>query len=258
MPDLRTITITAWKRPHYLRKALECLHQCDLTAPDGQDVTDWKLFCFLEPGCPETVKVCEEFQWYNKEIVVNRRRMGVRENPYCALNRVFEEGSKMNIYLEEDVVISRDAVRMANWYWDITRADQERWLSLNYFHSGSNRADPVGLIESKAFNALGMVMTRPAWLRWFQPNWHNDSRSQAVWGKKYVGWDWAMTSMMAVEKPLMTLTPVFSRSNHIGRDGGVHASPKFHDETFVGLPINQDPNPGEYVIRNSGEIANYP
>jgi hypothetical protein len=251
MPDLRTITITAWKRPHYLRKALECLHQNVLTAPPGKPVTDWKLYCFLEPGCPETVKVCEEFAWNNKVIVVNRRKLGVRENPYTALSRVFNDDSKMNIYLEEDIVISRDATKLVEWFWDQTRTNQERWLSLNFLAYDSNPKDPVGLVESKRFNALGMAITKPAWERWFKPNWHNDARSKAIYGKTYHGWDWAITSMMAHEKPLTTLTPVFSRSNHIGRDNGVHATPSFHDQTFEGLPINQDPNPGEYVIRRT-------
>jgi len=258
MSDLRTITITGWKRPHYLRKSLETLAQNDLKSPDSRKLKDWKLYCFLEPGCAETVKVCEEFDWPHKEIIVNRKRMGVRENPFAALCRVFNDDSKMNIYLEEDVVLSKDAIRMANWYWDITRADQERWLSLNYFHNGSNPADPVGLLESKAFNALGVVMTRPSWERWFKPSWHDDSKSKQAWGKHYIGWDWAITSMMAIEKPLMTLTPAFSRSNHIGREGGVHATPKFHDQHFNNLPINQDPNPGKYVIRNAGNVASYP
>lgn len=248
---MRTITITAWQRPHYLAQALESLRVAN---PEG-----YTLVCGLEPDNGETVRMCKAIDWIPTVIHKHPHKRGVRDNPFFLLNDVFGRmGSVFNIYLEEDVIISPDAVRMANWYWDITRPNQERWLSLNYFHPGSRTDDPVGVMESKNFNALGMVITKPSWERWLKPNWYNDARPKTVYGPDHTGWDWCMTAMLAQEARVKTLTPILSRSNHIGRDGGVHASAEFHDETFPHIKINTDPNPGDYVVRKEdGSIETY-
>jgi hypothetical protein len=204
--------------------------------------------------------MCRDINWIDTLVHAHPHKKGIRDNPYFLLNDVFNRmGSIFNVYMEEDVVLSPDAFRMADWYYEQTRANQERWLSLNFFHPGTKPDDPVGIMESKNFSALGMCITKPAWDRWFRPNWYDDAKAARVHGEKdHQGWDWSMTATLATEAPLMTLTPLFSRSNHIGRDDGVHATPQFHDQTFRHLKINTDPNPGEYVIRSpDGSITTY-
>ena len=242
---MKTITITAWRRPEYLRRSLESLR---LNRPGG---FDWILNCALEPGCPETVNVCSTFDWPSVVIEVNRTRLGVRRNPYEALRRAFGRGSDMNLYLEEDVILSPDVIRMAEWFWQQTRPVPDRWLSLNLLRYDSDPSDPTGLTESKAFNALGFVLTRESWERWFEPAWNDDDLAREVHGPQVSGWDWAVTALLAKHPGLGTLTPALSRSNHIGREGGIHASPEFHDKAFGNLVLNADPDPGEYVIRGS-------
>ena len=238
---MKTITVTACSRPVYLRQALESLRK--------NDVGQYKLFFGIEPGSGEVLEVCKSVDWMEKDITVNPRKLGVRVNPFTLLTKVFKEGSELNIYLEEDVVVSPDVTKLADWFLEAQR--EESWLSLNLLNYKSTNTDPIGLLPSKHFNSLGLCIKPHAWKTWFEPNWLSDTAAQKVYQGRSVGWDWSMTAVLALEKDLQTLTPVLSRSNHIGREGGVHASPDFHDRTFPHLPINQDPSPGAYRINHA-------
>jgi hypothetical protein len=163
------------------------------------------------------------------------------------MSRAFDAGSIMNVYLEEDVVVAPDILRMANWY--LTTQDETKWLSLNLLNYNSSPSDALGLIPSKQFNALGLVIRVHAWRTWFKNYWLDDSVVKRVYGEHphRAGWDWSMNAVLE-EQNLRTLTPVLSRSNHIGREDGVHASPEFHDRTFGNLVVAGKLHEGNYYI----------
>lgn len=236
----KTISITAWQRPEYLKQVLASIKEA---APVG-----YKLFIGLEPGNPHSFAVAQSVDWIEKKVIVNPERYGVRRNPFNLLSTVFsaEVGSSFNLYLEEDVIVAPDAFKLAEWF--TSRSDAEQWLALNLLNYDSDIANPRGIIQSNRFNSLGMGITGAAWNKWFKPNWMNDDASRRVWKGRHVGWDWSMTAVIAENKGLETLTPLLSRSNHIGRDGGVHCSAQFHDSTFSRLQVNKDRNISGYYI----------
>lgn len=237
---MKTVTIPAAFRPHYLAQVLASLRR--------NDCSGYELFVAVEPTpqVDETLRLLEAVDWMPVQVVRNPVLLGVRSNPYQLMQRAFEAGSILNVFLEEDVVIAPDAVRMANWYVE-TQGDQE-WLCLNFLNyrsMGSNR-DPLALFSSSGFNGLGLCIMRRAWEDWFSQEWFNEERVARIYPGRY-GWDWSLGAVVA-ELKLRTLTPLLSRANHIGREGGVHCSPEYHDRTFGNLAVNADACPGAYKI----------
>jgi hypothetical protein len=239
---VKTITITAWKRPQYLSQVLKALAKNDLHG--------YKLFIAIEPPVEENPVVMAvasgACHFIDTEVIVNPIRYGVRENPYRILKRVFEEeGSEANIYLEEDTVLSPDTTKVANWYFD--EVDKERLMSLHLFTYGSDPDRPLDWYQGKdGFSALGFCLTKDQWERWYGPHWLDHDLSKKHFPKSF-GWDFAMHACLR-EFDLEVLLPACGRTNHIGREGGVHATPAFHDQHFPQIKICDDPAPGEYRI----------
>jgi hypothetical protein len=243
----RTITITSWRRPFYLRQVIESLRQ--------NDTTGYTLYVALEPGgLPETLNVARSAaEFVDTRILVNSRNLGVRENPFNLLTYVFEhEGSQGNVYLEEDTVVSADALRLVNWYFE--KVDKSNLMSLHLFNYESDSEKLHDLFVGKEFNSLGIAMTREQWGRWYRSYWHDDVTTKKVF-PDLIGWDWAMRAVLALHEDLATLTPRCVRSNHIGREGGVHCTPEFHDERFASLRINEDPDVSHYRIEPLARIS---
>jgi hypothetical protein len=225
-PD-RTITITAYNRPDYLKHTLDMLSR-------NRHLEKYLLVCKLElPN--KCLEVCKSIGFMNKVICVNRRIQGVRDNPFNALGIVFSRGSMFNIYLEEDIDIAPDAVDMAEWFFALP--DVNDYLCMNYFVHGTSDIDAGKIIRTTdGFSALGMCLTRHSWDEHFKTCWGNDIR----------GWDYSVTNMIN-EKKLLSLRPVMPRSNHAGKFGGRHCTPEQHDKTFSFVSVYDGPAMKYYI-----------
>lgn len=103
----KTMTCTANNRPHYLEQMLTSLSK--------NKTEGYHLYIQVEPGNPKTIEVCNNIDFMPTTIIKNRKKLGVRENPYKLLEKVFEiDGSDFNIYLEDDIIISPDVTSLAN------------------------------------------------------------------------------------------------------------------------------------------------
>ncbi len=246
----KTITVTAYNRPEYLRQALESLIRNSL---DG-----WKIYFSIDPSeaREEILRVIQETlpAKVEREVITQSRRLGVSGNPFFILRKAFEEGSEMNIYLEEDIRVSPDITRLADWYSEF---DLEHCLCLNLLHGncGGDRNLSLPpkdlLIRTRNFNSLGFILTRDQWTSFFEPHWFEQSPAS---GKNSLipvkeGWDWSILRYHLKRKTrLYTLQPLCARSNHIGRSGGTYCLPEFHDIVFSGIRLNEDPGPIRYRV----------
>jgi tetratricopeptide (TPR) repeat protein len=231
---IKSISITGYRRPKYFRQLLECLVENDLHG--------WKVEIQLEPSpyVGDYIGIAKELlSGYQCAISVNPYLLGVRLNPFALLSRLFEGGSDIVLYLEEDMVISRDAVELANWYSQNAQ-DDIMCLSLLAGASPGLISCPGHediLFKSKMFNSWGFALTRQNWSRHFQPRWMIDYPSSLDFdGKKTIGWDWSMFHYLARSGGLYALSPVTARATHSGRDGGTHQAPAWHDLVFD-LPL---------------------
>lgn len=220
---IKTIVFTANNRPHYLAEMLASLAKNNLI--------DWQIIGFLEPECPENIEICEN-SGLNIDIRLNPYRMGVRDNPYNALKTAFDDNhSDIVIYLEDDIAVSPDITQLA----DFILSQGEfgvLCVSLCNYESTHKTGNIANLIPVKDFNPLGLIITKHRWETYFKPQWYNDNHSFAP----SIGWDWSINALLH-DSDLHTLQPEYSRSTHIGREGGTHCTTEYHDKRFGKLQI---------------------
>ena len=240
---MRTITITAYQRPAYFERLLSSLTENDLTG--------WEIWIFLEPSSSVDSfrRQCEQqlggMTWH---LIVNQKRLGVSQNPYQALSRVFSEGSEYNLYLEEDLELSPDTTALAAWYAQHVRSDE---ICMNLLAGGcfsrgilSHPDHPNQLVSAPMFNSLGMVLTKQQWQTHFEPHWFDFPFGlSAPNGLQMFGWDCAIYAYLLANPSLNTLQPLCARSRHLGKHGGEYCDEDFQDDVFTDQPIHTEPTP---------------
>ena len=243
MQNQRTITITAMSRPHLFRGLLESLVTNDL---DG-----WSVIVRVEPGgrAEEFAPIAAELlAGVDYDLRINSERRGITLNPFLTLDETFAVGSELNLYLEEDLLVSPDVLALAEWY---ERQHRDSWLCLSLLAGPcgsagllSNADYPSLLFEARTFNSIGFVLRREEWFKHVRPVWLSreavDGGIHSNWRLNW-GWDWSVYGLVASDPTLRTVQPVLARATHNGREGGVYALPAFHDAAFDGLPINRAP-----------------
>ena len=233
----KTISYAIYNRPDYLEVALEHLLQNDLQ--------DWEILFSIDPSkeTDNIVRVIEEKmgKFKNYLIHINEKRLGSQLNTYISLYYVFKCQSDINIYLEDDIIISPDVTRIADWYSKIEKQDII-CLNLLYGSCGGlnhkSGAKEHIFYKTNEFNSLGYILTSEQWNSYFKDYWFNHDHGVVdKFGNPVLGWDWAILYHHIKNKGLYTLQPDFARSNHIGRDRGTFCSPEFHDRTFSDIKI---------------------
>lgn len=249
MDKNKTITITVNDRPKFFKKMLSSLVNNNLHG--------WHIVVAVEPSKvrDEQLNLVKKFIPQAK-VILNDSKLGVRENPFSVLNYVFEKlNSKVNIYLEEDIIISPDVCNLANWYFGVK--DKSACLCLcNSEKSGSkqinsNLFSPMSEAMSRScmfysyenirtpseglgndgqhgFSALGIVIKKYQWDSNFKNYWHSDDR----------GWDWGIHENI-LNKSKQVLMPYITRSDHIGTHGTHVGSAKSNRKLgFGSLKLN--------------------
>jgi hypothetical protein len=93
------------------------------------------------------------------------------------------------------------------------------------------------VISSRHFVPLGWSITKATWNDVIRPIWFSDSR----------GWDFSVNAAIESHSTFEILVPELSRSNHIGREGGVHCSAQFHDAVFGNLIHGKEKSSGFFL-----------
>ena len=229
------ITITGWQRPQLFGQLLASLA--------ANDIEGWDILVQLEPSDivdDYHAAAAEQLSQVSVSITVNKERLGIRNNPYSLLNRAFDDGADLLLYLEEDLLLARDAAALAQWYSENHRRE---WMCLSLLSGGcgskgfiSDRTYPEILFEGKSFNSLGFALRRDEWERHFRPAWLSDMPMRTCEGREVHGWDWSVYLHLIMTAGLYTLQPAAARATHTGKYG-VYCKPEFHDSAFGGLDL---------------------
>jgi len=246
---VKTITLVAYKRPVYAAEVLRNLACCRKIDQFDQ------LLIFIDPGYDEVADVCHEFS--NKltipvKVKVNEQLLGVAGNPMRAYSRVFDElGTDFNVAIEDDAVLSPDALELALWFCSHHGSADSRYTFLNfcdhynYRGAGRNKGnapDDLSLIAESTFftSPFAWCFTRDAW-PFVKRNWNRNQRS-------INGWDWSIRFAMRMEGRI-SLTPVVSRCQNIGELDGTWET----GETFWvqrGLRYSDGSYHGDFALVN--------
>ena len=229
-----TITVTGKDRPGLFRQMLSSLRTNDLEgwrvviAIDGDRVQEFS----------EIAK--QELNGVDYDLTGNQTVLGIMLNPFRLLTRVFAEGSMLNLYLEEDFLVSPDVTRLALWYLQNHRL---KWACLNMVSGPcgstgylSNPSYPDVLFESHTFNSLGFVTRRAEWFGVFKPVWMGSDEPPVSW-RTHWGWDWSVYCALAGSE-MVSIQPAFARVTHTG-DTGTWSRADYHEKAFGNMEINR-------------------
>lgn len=230
---MKSITVTVTNRKEYLSRLLNSLEKI-------QNLEDWHIYFSVEPVGEQLIPFLESWKCKNKTIIQRSIKHGVLHHPYILLNEVFQK-SILNIYLEEDVIVSPDITNLADFYL----THENNFILLTYF-SRCSHPDKNILFETYEVNMEKVYFYPFSWVT-SRKNW-NDYISQ-WWYLDNRGWDFSLVSQIQKQnKPI--LIPSMCRSNHIG-DYGEHVTPEYNLKHHSNIIINEDISDGNYkILRN--------
>jgi hypothetical protein len=222
----RTVTICAYNRPIYLDQVIGSLRRALSLASWRPD----KIVVGVDPGG----------QWQNDvvniaaqapapvEVIVWPEHLGVSEAPRRLLQYVFSElESAFNLHLEDDTVISPDALNLVDWYERNLDAFWARGLLCLTLHSPSSTHENKDVVYRRSdFGVWGWAMDFFRW-RGYLSQWWNHRRYEPL------GWDYSATDMLH-RCNLQVAAPALSRVCNIGREGGTFQTPAGYDLDFAG------------------------
>jgi len=240
---MKTITFPVGYRPTYLKQFLESL--------SSQDIGDYKIICSAEKSaeCIDILKNCG----LPMTILIKsnssgvRSHSGARDNMYNVLNYAFENGSDFNVHLEDDFLLSPDAINLANWYYENYKNDPYTYTSYGLFNWGSTGNDFNGLVTATTFHGLGWCAFKENWTECYGKYWYDDKLARKH--ANAYGWDWAIEAFFK-EFKRKSILPVISRTNHIGRIDGTCCTVDYFDKTYPSLLWNETEKIIEYELRD--------
>jgi hypothetical protein len=164
-----------------------------------------------------------------------RSHSGARDNMYNVLSHAFKLGSDFNVHLEDDFLLSPDAVDLANWYYENFKDIPSTYMSYGLFNWGSVGDDFSGVVTAPTFHGLGWCAFKENWEECYSRCWYDD-----VLAGKYAnayGWDWAVEAYFK-EFGCKSILPSLSRTKHVGRLNGTCCTIEFFDKTYPSLVWN--------------------
>lgn len=245
---MKTITFPVGYRPHYLKQFLNSLAK--------QDLSDYTIICSAEnhAGCIKALETC------GIPITILRKpdssgvrsHSGARDNMFNVLSYAFKNGSTFNVHLEDDFILSPDALNLANWYYETYKNDPMKYMCYGLFSWGSKGNDYSGVIETPLFHGLGWCAFKENWDICYDKHWYDDALA-----RKYAnayGWDWAVEGYFK-EFRCKGILPKISRTHHVGKIDGTCCTVDFFDKTYTDLVWNQTEKVTEFELREGVEKA---
>lgn len=231
---MKTITLPVYRRAERLKELLAALRVCS--------PLEYVLYVQAEPGFQDVLDVVKTIDFIPVSLVVNGERLGLNGNIKAVLERAMADGSEFNVALEDDIVLSPDAFRLAEWF---RTGPSEKYAGLGFFAYKSDPARPSVISETQDFRSWGYCFSRPSWERFFVPAlaFRHPIRSDV---KHQDMWDFWVQFYFTLNG-IPTLHPALSRSNHLGLDDGTNALPEIR-KYFEKKTVSDGSYYGEYSI----------
>lgn len=230
---MKTIVLVSNNRPDYLRGMLGSLRD--------NDCTGWGVVAYLEPP-GEECKALIKSSFPRAEIITNAYRMGLPLNALQAWHTTFKKGAEAVLYLEEDIILAKDALRVVDWCLGVEKT-RPNCMGVTLYNDSSHPGREDQVARVRRFRAFAMATTARRWLNDWQRNFLVDER----------GWDFGINGMLGARGEGFMLAPVAARANHTGRSGQ-HCLPEYHDRWFSWVKLSQV-RPERYRLKE-GPVEN--
>lgn len=235
---MNSIVFTVCQRPYYLKESLESWSKV-------RGFRDWRLIFMIEPTkvVNEQVKVIDELSHPNKQLIFNKERLGVLNNPWQGFEKSFSTGAEFTIIGEEDIVVSEDILEYFNYAIDTRTFDLDVLTVCSNLREKEFEPDrDYEVLEDIRFDPLIWGTWKSRWDNVIRNTWDHDYSTGT--DSQGAGWDWNLNTRIMPQNGFKSLFPVNSRSQHIGRLEGTHCTPSYYEETM---------SPSFKVSRERGE-----
>lgn len=207
---MKTVTITAWNRPEYLRQTIDALAK--------NDTRGFSLVAVLDKGFdPACYDILHGVGFMPKHIVCLDHHHGINHVGKLAIETALQFGSELNTYLEDDNPASPDLLSLVNWW---STQPISGFSILSGFRFGYELPQSAGVRLHSHFMQWGWS-AKPGVLRAMAAEWMNDGKV----------WDSSCRATCTRHNWLVA-QPVLSRVHHIGRDHGTYYTPERYDAEF--------------------------
>jgi len=209
----RTITMTLFNRPHYLKKVLGALSRC-------VGVERCHLIACVEPGDDEVLALARSVSFTKStRVLVNEQVLSCPVNVFQALSLSFLE-TDYNIHLEDDILLHRHAL-------------------LYFEHCGRAYADDPAVFSVTAYNnqrppedEWGRVARRAWFTPWAWATWRDRfEEMRPLWDFDYSHGNWDNNLNTRVRGARTEIYPILALAQNIGVEG-VHIPSAEWGRTF--------------------------
>ena len=218
---MKTITISLFNRPEYTRTMIQNLTQC-------KGLKDYLVIFSIDYACDEVVKIAESFMGTNKEIFINKPKLGCGGNIQRSMDLGFSK-SEYNIHLEDDIVPGRDCLQYFEFCNQQYKNDKSVF-SITAFSMDKDLSPEAAnhIIRAKWFHPWGWATWKDRWL---------EIRDDWDFIHEKGGWD--VNMCFRLRKDRYMIKPILARVQNIGALNGVHTTPTIHkQEQFNEIWVN--------------------
>lgn len=120
----KVIVMPTYRRADYTKTVLEGMKSC-------YGIEDYKVFIHHEPGYPEVLDIINDSSELNITIIENDNVLGLNQNIYNCLSHGFSLSDYV-IYLEDDVVPTKDCLKYFEWARDKYANDPDVFSVTSY------------------------------------------------------------------------------------------------------------------------------
>jgi len=220
--------MTVWNRPAYLTRTLAAWRQ---VRDAGNAVFEFAC----EPGCDETLALCEAVDWAETRVTVNPVRLGHAANVLASMNRAFQAPHcDYAIQAVDDFLPSTDLLELHQWH----RARYGRHPEVLALRSGTDRRQDGGLPAVWRTQLIG-ILSGFHRHKWALLAAHWDEHEQ------YSNWWWWIDEAWCIGGPFEVLAPAVSRAEDIG-EVGANPLPTSWAALTAASSFVQDVPPQEY------------
>ncbi len=238
-PNKFSLAVVAYRRPEYLAQSLAAIRHMH-----GLDELEHVIISVddapgLGAGCVQLAD-----SWIRTlpisfgTVIQQRTRRGIVGNSVLALKTAFDMGAQNVIYVEDDAVLSPDALRVCAW---MVRQDPGRYLiyGLSRGTRGSDSSQDLFSEQNVHPCPYAWMVRREEW-PWILHHWCRKTYSP-------VGWSFAMTYNARMQGKARFLAPHLSRVRYIGRDNGTNGGVPEYEE-LARLPSSDGSYSGPYGV----------
>lgn len=214
---LKTITINAYNRPGALRRLLRSLNS------QTRDLNSWRLHIVVDGGGSRQDEVVQVIRSSGLrvpcEMEVLEENVGINEATLRATSSVYDHlGADFNLYLEDDLVLSPDAIALCDWFVEDVFDQSIAALCLFNRNPKKSERDPELVVTERKFTGWGFVMSNRAWQLYAKPVW---TSGKSMWDNRIAN------NIRRQSKSMCNAFPDLSRVTNIGRTGAHFSADKF-------------------------------